>query len=159
LELIVNCLGQPEKDFLQNFNGGRMAEIFQEMDNQSDTGDFKEIFSNCDEIAIDLLKKMLKYNPEERITIEEALNHEFIGDLHYEPDEPITIPVSAFDFDFEIYDLTIEEQKELILDEIALYHSKKAQKKYIKNKKKYPSGILYLTYGTYFNEEHNQTQE
>lgn len=159
LELIVNCLGQPEKEFLKTFNGGRMAEIFQEMDNQNSYGDFEQIFANCDEVAIDLLKKMLKYNPEERITIEDALNHEFIGDLHYEADEPTTVPVSAFDFDFEIYDLSIEEQKELILDEIALYHSKKAQKKYVKNKKKYPSGMLYLTYGTYFNEEDNKEQE
>jgi serine/threonine protein kinase len=149
LELIVNCFGQPEARYLQSFNDGRMLNIFQEMENQNEEGHFNDTFANCDPVAVDLLKKMLLYDPEERITIEDALKHEFIGDLHYAPDEPTTVPVSAFDFDFEMYDLTIEEQKEIILDEIALYHSKKAQKKYVKHKKKYPMGMLHLKYGSW----------
>lgn len=159
LELIVNCLGQPEPKFLQTFSEGRIAEIFQEMENQSEEGDFEEIFANSEPAAVDLLKKMLKYDPEERISIEDALNHEFIGDLHYAPDEPTTVPVSAFDFDFEMYDLTIEEQKSLILDEIALYHSKKAQKKYLKNKKAYPQGMLHWIYGDYYDLKNKQTED
>ena len=143
LELIVEWLGQPEKPFLQTFNEGRMAEIFQEMDNQNEKGDFEEIFASIDPIAVDLLTKMLKYDPEERITIDQALEHEFIGDLHYEPDEPTTSHVSAFDFDFEMYDLSTDDLKSLIYEEIMLYHSRKAQKKYLSNKKKYPKGMLY----------------
>ena len=118
-----------------------------------EVGEIDDIFRACDPEAVDLLRKMLIFNPDDRITIDEALKHDFIGDLHYEADEPTTVPVSAFDFDFEIYDLTIEEQKTIILDEMSLYHSKKAQKKYVKNKKKHPSGILYLTYGSYFDNE------
>lgn len=149
LELIVDCLGQPNRQFLQSFNEGRMANIFSRLDHQNTEGRFEEVFSDKDPLALDLLRKMLIYDPEKRITIEGALDHDFIGDLHYEPDEPTTVPVSAFDFDFEMYDLSIEEQKQLILDESSLYHSKKAQKKYIKNRKKYPHGMLYLTYGKY----------
>ena len=119
------------------------------MDNQNDHGDFEGTFSSWEPVAVDLLRKMLRYNPVERITIEDALNHEFIGDLHYEPDEPTTVPVSSFDFDFELYDLSIEEQKSLIQDEIMLYHSRKAQKKYVLNKKKYPNGMLHLVYRDY----------
>ena len=111
-----------------------MVNIFSRLDNQNTVGSFEEAFSAWDSTALDLLRKMLIYDPEKRISIQEALEHEFIGDLHYEPDEPVTVPVSAFDFDFEMYDLSIEEQKELILDEIMLYHSRKAQKKYSKNK-------------------------
>jgi len=124
LELIVDCLGQPDINFLTIFNEGRMINIFNRLNNQNKEGKFKDIFSNWDLKALDLLKKMLVYDPEQRISINEALEHEFIGDLHYEPDEPTTVPVSAFDFDFEMYDLNIEEQKELILEEISLYHSK-----------------------------------
>ena len=65
-----------------------------------------------------------------RITVKEALVHDYIGELHLEEDEPTTVPVSAFDFDFEIYDLSIDDQRKLIYDEIMLYHSRKAQKKY-----------------------------
>lgn len=38
-------------------------------------------------------------------------------ELHYPDDEPIRDPVNAFDFDFEIYDMTGEELKELIYEE------------------------------------------
>lgn len=55
--------------------------------------------------------------------------------------------MSAFDFDFEKYDLTIAQTREEIYEEIMLYHSTKAQKKYLKNRKKYPHGMLYLKYG------------
>lgn len=143
LELIVDWLGQPDNEFLHTFNGGRMQNVFKEMGNQNSFGNFSEVFKNIDPVAVDLLTKMLEYDPAKRITIEQALEHEFIGDLHYEPDEPTTTPVSAFDFDFENYDLSIEDIKSLIYEEIMLYHSKKAQKKYLANKKKYPKGMLH----------------
>lgn len=44
----------------------------------------------------------------------------------------------------------------MIVEEILLYHSKKAQKYYVSNKKKYPSGMLHLTYGDY--REHKNTE-
>lgn len=88
-----------------------------------------------------------------RITIQQALEHEYIGELHLEDDEPTTVSVSAFDFDFEIYDLSISDHRKLIYEEIMLYHSKKAQKKYLSNKKKYPSGLLHQ----FINENKDET--
>lgn len=48
---------------------------------------------------------MLEFDPNKRITVEEALSHPYLAELHCPDDEPTTEPVSAFDFDFEIYDL------------------------------------------------------
>lgn len=45
------------------------------------------------------------FDPNKRITVEEALEHPYLAELHCPEDEPTTVPVSAFDFDFEIYDL------------------------------------------------------
>ena len=42
--------------------------------------------------------------------------------LHCEEDEPVHPLVSAFDFDFELYNLKKEEYKDLIFEEIMLYH-------------------------------------
>lgn len=58
--------------------------------------------------------------------------------LHYADDEPTGDPVSDFDFDFEMYSLKINEYKELIFDEIQLYHSDEATEKYEENKKDHP---------------------
>ncbi len=42
--------------------------------------------------------------------------------------------VSSFDFDFELYNLKKEEYKDLIYDEIMLYHDDERFKKYMREK-------------------------
>ena len=89
--------------------------------------DFNELFKaakNPD--AIDLLKKMLVFDPEKRITIEEALKHPYMSKYHDSEDEPSGEPVSAFDFDYELFSLRTQEYKELLFDEIRLYHNEEA---------------------------------
>ena len=66
---------------------------------------------------------MLTFDPNKRITVVDALSHPFLAELHCPEDEPIIDPVSAFDFDFEIYELKNTDYKELLYDEIMLYHS------------------------------------
>jgi serine/threonine protein kinase len=150
LELIVGLLGLPDKKFIANYSGGRLTEVFKNLSfDTKEKGEFSSVFSTVEEKdALSLLKKMLRYEPKKRITIEKALEHPFLADLHYPPDEPTAKPVSPFDFDFEKYDLSIEQTKDLLYEEIMLYHSSKAQKQYIANRKKYPEGILHLKYET-----------
>ena len=62
------------------------------------------------------------FDPDKRITVNEALEHPYLADLHFEDDEPTTEPVSAFDFDFELYDLEQEDYKQLVYEEVLLYH-------------------------------------
>ena len=69
---------------------------------------------------------MLTYDPEDRITVKEALEHPYLKALHFPDDEPTTQNVSAYDFDFEKYSLSKEDFKDLIYDEILLYHSDEA---------------------------------
>jgi mitogen-activated protein kinase 1/3/mitogen-activated protein kinase 6 len=148
LKLICNMIGNPSKDILAHYNcesirlpddSGRNEE--------GETAKFIKRFNKIDPVAKDLLKKMLVFDPNKRVTIEEALKHEFLEDLHFEADEPTTSYVSPFDFDFEKYNLTTKQTKAEIYAEIMLYHSAKAQKAYLKNRKKYPNGMLYLKYG------------
>ena len=66
---------------------------------------------------------MLKYDPDERISVENALGHPYLAQLHYPEDEPTCDPMCAFDFDFEKFSLSKDDYKELIYEEIMLYHS------------------------------------
>jgi serine/threonine protein kinase len=93
---------------------------------------FDELFKGANPLAIDLLQKMLTYDPEDRITVADALQHEYLKQLHYPDDEPTTEPVSAFDFDYEKFSLSKEDFKDLMFDEIMLYHSDDAAFNYIK---------------------------
>ena len=73
---------------------------------------------------------MLTFDPERRITIDQALAHPYMERLHFEEDEPTGSPVPDFDFDFELFSLKIPEYKELIFEEIKLYHSDEANAAY-----------------------------
>ena len=54
--------------------------------------------------------------------MDEALSHPYFSSLHCKEDEPVTRPVSKFDFLFENQILTVKELKNLVYDEILLYH-------------------------------------
>jgi mitogen-activated protein kinase 7 len=50
---------------------------------------FEECFRFCENAqAIDLLEKMLKFDPRKRLTVEECLQHPYMAELHQESDEP-----------------------------------------------------------------------
>ena len=49
-----------------------------------------------------------------------------------------------YDFDFEFYDLSVLELRELIYEEIMLYYSEEERVNYETNKLKYPNGMLHL---------------
>jgi len=83
---------------------------------------------------VDLLRKMLTFDPEKRISVEEALAHPYLKDLYCPSDEPTTVPVSGYDFDFELYSLGKDELKELIYDEIMLYHDEGRMKRYLEER-------------------------
>jgi mitogen-activated protein kinase 1/3 len=66
--------------------------------NKKNGKDFSKIFSFADDLAIDLLKKLLIFDPEKRITVTEALGHPYLADLHLEEDEPSRESVDYLDF-------------------------------------------------------------
>jgi serine/threonine protein kinase len=90
---------------------------------------------------------MLTFDPKKRITVDDALAHPYLAALHCPDDEPTTQPVSAYDFEFEIYDLKGEDYKDLLYEEIMLYQVESKIQEYLDNKKKYPMGILAQRFG------------
>eukprot|EP00227_Mantoniella_beaufortii_P020136 CAMPEP_0197574462 /NCGR_PEP_ID=MMETSP1326-20131121/189_1 /TAXON_ID=1155430 /ORGANISM="Genus nov. species nov., Strain RCC2288" /LENGTH=406 /DNA_ID=CAMNT_0043137049 /DNA_START=114 /DNA_END=1336 /DNA_ORIENTATION=- len=77
----------------------------------------QELFPNASEQAADLLHKLLEFNPDKRITAEEALRHPYLAQFHNPADEPscnhiISIPID----DNTKY--TIQEYREKLYAEI-----------------------------------------
>jgi mitogen-activated protein kinase 15 len=75
------------------------------------------LFPNASEHAVDLLQKLLQFNPDKRISAEDALRHPYLAQFHNPSDEPscdhvITIPIS----DNTKY--TIQEYREKLYGEI-----------------------------------------
>jgi len=140
--MITNLIGKPGDDLIEQINDVDNRTFMKQMPSQKGK-DFKQVFKNySNPHAIDLIKRMLTFDPAKRITIDEALAHPYMERLHFADDEPTGDPVSDFDFDFEFYSLKIPEYKELIYEEIKLYHEQQATAAYQENKQKYPTGIL-----------------
>lgn len=73
-------------------------------------------------LAIDLLEKVMVFDPSKRLTAKEALKHPYMSNYHDPLDEPVTspIPVEEFAFDIEKKDLNVDDLKRLIYDQIML---------------------------------------
>jgi serine/threonine protein kinase len=80
----------------------------------------QEVYPHASADAIDLLQKMLKFDPDERISIEDALGHPYLKEHHDLTDEP---SCTEFDFDFEAEsgELSAQDYREKILEEVQAY--------------------------------------
>jgi serine/threonine protein kinase len=84
----------------------------------------KALFPKTNDLALDLLEKLLAFNPAKRITVEEALRHPYLEPYHDPDDEPTAdpIPEEFFDFDKNKDNLSKEQLKsELLIDPLDLY--------------------------------------
>ena len=89
-----------------------------------------KLFPDASPLALDLLSKMLTFNQNKRISVEQALCHPYLANLHCPDDEIQGKVVSKIDFEFELYDLTKEQLKDLIYEEILMYHFKERYQNY-----------------------------
>lgn len=120
--MIVDLLGYPKESELEVFEKDCDSEILKRIPKKKGCC-FDQMFEGFSLEATDLLKRMLEFDPLKRITVDEALSHPYLAALYCPEDEPIADPVSSYDFDFEIYDLKKEDYKDLIYEEIMMYHS------------------------------------
>jgi mitogen-activated protein kinase 7 len=76
---------------------------------------FQRLFPQANPDALDLLDRMLAFDPSKRISVEEALEHRYLHIWHDASDEP-SCP-TTFDFHFEVVD-DVGEMRKMILDEV-----------------------------------------
>lgn len=121
LRLICDRLGRPSEQDL-DFVSSERAKKFMLGLPDSQPEPLEKLFPNHsdEDLAIDLLKKMLTFRPGDRITVEEALAHPFMDTLHNPMDEPEAD--FSVHFDFEDEELSRERIQELIWEEIRELH-------------------------------------
>lgn len=78
-------------------------------------------FPSAHPLACDLLSHLLAFDPSERFTAAEALQHPYFADLPAPAAEP-TPRVFPDDFSFESHRLSESDVRELIFNEILFYH-------------------------------------
>jgi len=118
--MIIEMLGYPEEEELEILSDFKDKDALKKIGKNAQHR-FEKRFESCPPVAVDLLRKMLTFDPKKRITVDDALDHPYLSALHCPEDEPTTDPVSAYDFEFEIYDLKREDYKDLLYEEVMLY--------------------------------------
>ncbi|XVE57943.1 hypothetical protein DITRI_Ditri04bG0130100 [Diplodiscus trichospermus] len=111
LRLITELIGSPDDaslGFLRSDNARRYVRQLPQCRKQQ----FSARFPNMSAGAVDLLEKMLVFDPNKRITVDEALCHPYLASLHDINDEPVC--ARPFSFDFEQSSCTEDHIKELI---------------------------------------------
>jgi mitogen-activated protein kinase 7 len=99
---------------------------------------FSTLFPQANPLAIDLLSKMLCFDPARRVSCEQALNHPYLQVWHDPADEPVCesvcvdfaslivtevhVIVQKFDFSFEEED-SIDGMKKLIVAEVNAFRA------------------------------------
>jgi len=121
LRLICDKLGKPIEKDLDFVTSERARRFMNSLPNKV-SPPLSELFPayKNDREPLDLLKKMLEFHPDRRITVEDALAHPFLATLHNPDDEPVAN--FTFSFDFEHEDLPKDRVQTLIWEEIRSYH-------------------------------------
>ncbi|KAJ9555980.1 hypothetical protein OSB04_010594 [Centaurea solstitialis] len=119
LRLITKLIGSPDDaslGFLRSDNARRYVRQLPQYPRQQ----FSSRFPNTSPGALDLLEKMLVFDPNRRITVDEALCHPYLAPLHEINEEPVC--PRPFSFDFEQPSCTEEHIKELIWRETVKFN-------------------------------------
>jgi mitogen-activated protein kinase 7 len=117
LNQILHYLGTPNEETLSRIGSPRAQEYVRNLPYMPKIP-FQRLFAAANPDALDLLDRMLAFDPSSRISVEEALEHPYLHIWHDVSDEP-SCP-DSFDFHFEVVE-EVPQMRQMILDEVARF--------------------------------------
>eukprot|EP00455_Lapot_gusevi_P054509 TRINITY_DN874_c0_g1_i1.p1 TRINITY_DN874_c0_g1~~TRINITY_DN874_c0_g1_i1.p1 ORF type:complete len:400 (-),score=106.06 TRINITY_DN874_c0_g1_i1:395-1594(-) len=122
LNLIFGALGTPTDDDLDWISNEKALQYILSLPKQNPVS-FERLLATekrprPNPLAVDLIRRMLVFNPRNRISVEEALNHPYIRPLNVREDSPLP---PNFDFSWEKRAGTKPGIQSLMLEEIGMF--------------------------------------
>jgi len=115
LTRIMLLVGKPSDSLLEKMGSDEARNYIRSLP-KMEKKNLNEVFKGANPLAIDLLEKMLELDTDKRITAEQTLAHPYLAQYADPSDEPDSPP---YDQTFEDYDLSVQEWKENVWNEIA----------------------------------------
>ncbi|MBE7180227.1 MAG: hypothetical protein INR71_03295 [Terriglobus roseus] len=117
LNQILHYLGTPNEETLSRIGSPRAQEYVRNLPYMQKVS-FAALFRGANPDALDLLDKLLAFDPSSRISVEQALEHRYLQIWHDASDEPVC--PTTFDFHFEVVE-DVGQMKKMILDEVRAF--------------------------------------
>ena len=100
LTLIIEALGTPTSKDQNAIKSRRAREYIRSLPFKKNIP-WKMMFPKTAVLALDLLERLLAFNPVKRISVEDALKHRYLEPYHDPEDEPTVDPIPGEFFNFE----------------------------------------------------------
>eukprot|EP01016_Furgasonia_blochmanni_P004780 TRINITY_DN1184_c0_g3_i6.p1 TRINITY_DN1184_c0_g3~~TRINITY_DN1184_c0_g3_i6.p1 ORF type:complete len:410 (-),score=102.49 TRINITY_DN1184_c0_g3_i6:104-1333(-) len=119
VQRIIAVLGTPTGDdcaYIGNESALKYLKSLPKRTKQS----WQSLYPKANPVGLDLLGKMLTFNPDKRYTVEECLAHPYFEGLHNEEEEPKCD--EPFDWSWDNFEPTKELLQAMVYDESLHYH-------------------------------------
>jgi len=88
LDRIIEVTGRPSPQDIEAVQSPFASSMLENLP-PSHPRSLRHMFPQASDDALDLFEKLIRFNPDKRITAEEALKHEYVAQFHNDEDEPI----------------------------------------------------------------------
>lgn len=88
LERVMELIGKPTQDDIDSLDcplAGTMLESLPPIRQKK----LRDVFPTASDDAIDLMRKLMHFNPKKRLTAEQALKHPYVAQFHDPENEPV----------------------------------------------------------------------
>ena len=119
IQRIISVLGTPKQEDLYFIKKQEAKEFLMKLVKRTKQT-WASLFPNANPVALDLLGKMLTFNPKKRYTVDQCISHPYFEGLHDPEQEPITS--RPFDWSFDDVELTKENLQNMVYEESLYYH-------------------------------------
>ncbi len=133
IERVLEVTGKPTKDDIMSIQSSQASTIIDSL-KVTRRRNLKDMFPTLSAEGLDLIKRLLQFNPNKRLTIEQALKHPYVAQFHSEEEELSCKKVIEIPLDDHKY--SIKDYRERLYADIRKKR-KEQRKEYIIQHAKY----------------------
>jgi len=154
IDRIMVITGRPSSEDIESIQSPLAATMLETLAIPK-TKSLREFFPTASDDALDLLSKLLNFNPNKRLSAEKALQHPYVAQFHNPEDEPVCDKIIYIPID-DNTKLSMREYRDRLYQEIA--KKKKEQRKAELEKVQGRGGTQETTYDPRYDPRYVQQQ-